>query len=129
MRVRSGVIVLCASALVTLAGPVWAQQAHAIPSSQIDRTLTTRVTAASADRAALLRLLDRPETRSVAGRYGVDLERARDAVGTLDGPELARLGSRARDLNAALAGGSDTIVISTTTLIIALLVLIIILVA
>jgi hypothetical protein len=129
MRVRSGAIFLGLGALLALTGPVAAQQAHVVSSSEVDQAVRTASTPAAAERAALRRVLARPETEALAARYGLDLERARDAVATLDGPELARLGARADRLDAALAGGSDTIVISTTTLIIALLVLIVILVA
>jgi len=114
---------------VALAVPAAAQQAHVVAPREVTRAVDGATTGAQADRAALRELLGRPQTEAVASEYGLDLQRARDAVATLDGGELARLGSRARDLNTALAGGSDTIVISTTTLIIALLVLIIILVA
>jgi hypothetical protein len=129
MRARSGAIVLGLGALLALSGPVAAQQAHVVSSSEIDRAVRRKATPAAADRAALRRLLARPEASHLANRYGLDLQRARDAVATLDGAELAELGARARRIDAGLAGGNDTIVISTTTLIIALLVLIIILVA
>lgn len=129
MRARNGAIVLGLGALLALSGPVAAQQAHVVSSSEIDRAVQREATPAAADRAALRRLLARPEATQLADRYGLDLERARDAVSTLKGPELAELGARARRIDAGLAGGNDTIIISSTTLIIALLVLIIILVA
>lgn len=129
MRVRSGAIVLGLGALLALSGPVAAQQAHVVSTPEIDRAVQQKATPGAADRAALRRLLARPEAKQLASRYGLDLERARDAVATLDGPELADLGARARRIDAGLAGGSDTLVISSTTIIIALLVLIIILVA
>lgn len=129
MRVRSGGIVLGLGALLAVAGPAAAQQAHVVSTRQIDRTVRRASTPAAADRAALRRLLARPETKRLADRYGLDLQRARDAVATLDGPELAELGQRARRIDAGLAGGASTIVISSTTIIIALLVLVIILVA
>ncbi|HKK28028.1 MAG TPA: hypothetical protein VKB18_08085 [Gemmatimonadota bacterium] len=129
MRARSGGWVLGLGALVALAAPAAAQQAHAVSPEQVTRTVDGATTRSQADRAALEELLARPQTEAVANRYGLDLQRAREAAATLDGRELARLGSRARQLNEALAGGADMIVISSTTLIIALLVLIIILVA
>jgi len=129
MRARSGGWALGLGALVALAAPAAAQQAHVVSPRAVTRTVDAATTPSGADRAALRELLGRPQAEAVASRYGLDLQRARDAVATLDGPELARLGSRARELNDELAGGADTIVISSTTLIIALLVLIIVLVA
>jgi len=111
MRTRSGAIVLALGALLVFSGPVAAQQAHVVSSSEVDRAVQRKATPAAADRAALQRLLARPEARQLADRYGLDLERARDAVATLDGPELAELGSRAREIDAGLAGGSSTVVI------------------
>jgi hypothetical protein len=129
MRKWSGAIVVGLGALLAVSGPAAAQQAHVVSSSEVDQAVRTASTPAAAERAALRRLLARPQTQAVADRYGLDLERARDAVATLDGPELAQLGARAQRLDAALAGGADTVIIPVTTIIIALLVLVIILVS
>jgi hypothetical protein len=129
MRGWMGGCVIGLGATLALAAPAAAQQAHAVSPTEVTRAVDGASTPARADRAALEELLARPQTKAAAARYGLDLQRARDAVATLHGAELARLGSQARQLNDALAGGSETVVISTTTIIIALLVLIIILVA
>lgn len=100
----------------------------------VEREEAWRAMAAKADRAAEQRVLvrsvlDRPEVERVAAAHGYDLTRARETVATLDGGELSRVAEKARRVDAALAGGADTVVISTTTIIIGLLVLILILVA
>jgi len=59
---------------------------------------------------------------------GVDLGRANAAVSTLNGADLERTASAARDVNDALTGGASTVVISTTTIIIVLLVLVLLIV-
>jgi hypothetical protein len=60
---------------------------------------------------------------------GLDLKRAQSAVATLDGPELAELAARAREVDQALAGGQRSITISTTMIIIGLLLVILLIVA
>jgi len=73
--------------------------------------------------------LGRSEVKGVAERAGIDLRRATGAVSTLQGEDLARVASQARQVETALAGGQSRIVVSTTLIIIALLVLILIIVA
>ncbi len=53
--------------------------------------------------------------QELAGRLGLDVTRAENAVPTLSSVELARLASSARVADVQLAGG-DTVVISVTTL-------------
>jgi len=65
----------------------------------------------------------------VAGRAGLDLRKATNAVASLDGQNLTTVAAQARQVEQSLAGGQSKIVISTTMIIIALLVLILIIVA
>ena len=83
---------------------------------------------AEADRATVLRFLDRDDVRTVAADNGIDVERVERAVEASDAGTAADLAERVRDAEDQLAGG-DTFVISTTTIIIALLVIILIIVA
>jgi hypothetical protein len=108
---------------------VEAQSSHAAPQAALDAAVQRHVAAAAADRETVLRLLDRPEVQAVAGEAGLDLQHAKDAVGTLDGRELATVAVQAAQVDQALAGGQSRITISTTMIIIALLVLILIIVA
>ena len=109
------------SAGLTTAG---AQTIHSAPQSAIDAALQQKVSSATADRDAVLRLLERPEVEAVAGEARLDLRRAKDAVSTLEGPELTELAARASQVEQSLAGGQSSITISTTFIIIGLLALI-----
>jgi hypothetical protein len=122
-------IVTVVFTFITLAPALRAQTSHAAPQSALDAALQEHVEAADADRDAVLRLLDRPEVQAVAGDVGIDLRRAKSAVTTLSGQELAELAAQASQVEEALAGGQSRVTISTTLIIVALLVLILIIVA
>jgi hypothetical protein len=102
---------------------------HSASQASLDAVLQQHVDAAAADRDQVLRVLEKAEVKSVAGRMGVDLRTAKSAIATLDAQELAPVAAQARQVDQALAGGASTVVISTTTIIVALLVLILIIVA
>ena len=124
--------VLSLTVLLTLtaaASPAQAQTTHTAPQSAIDAALQQHATAADVDRDTVRRLLARPEVRELAGGMGLDLRRASDAVGTLEGQDLADVAAQARQAESALAGGQSSVTISTTLIIIGLLVLILIIVA
>ena len=95
----------------------------------LDALVAAQVAADEANRQAVRDVLDRREVQDVAAGAGLDLERARQAVGTLDGAELQEIADQARRVDASLAGGASTLVISTTTIIIILLVVILLVVA
>lgn len=103
--------------------------AHAAPQAALDAALQQHTAATAADREAVLRVLDHAQVKEVAGRMGIDLRQAKNAVSTLDGERLAQVSAQAKAVDQALAGGASTVVISTTTIIIALLVIILIIVA
>lgn len=115
--------------LVTLGSPLDAQMSHAAPQAALDAALQQHVASDAADRDVVLRLLDRPEVQALAGDVGLDLRRAKDAIATLDGPELSSLAAQARQAEEGLTGGQSRITISTTLIIIALLLIILIIVA
>ncbi|MFQ5889702.1 MAG: hypothetical protein ACE5JR_06580 [Gemmatimonadota bacterium] len=106
-----------------------AQQAHVLEESELQSAVAQKASESEADREAIRQTLGRTEVSAVAERYGIDLARAEDAVGTLEGQELRRVASEASRVEAVLAGGEKKVVISTTAIIIGLLVLILILVA
>jgi hypothetical protein len=114
---------------LTVVPQVYAQQSHAAPQAALDAALQQLAAATAADREAVMRVLDRAEVKTVAGRMGVDLRQAKSAIATLDGEQLSQVSAQARQVDQALAGGASTVVISTTTIIIALLALILIIVA
>jgi hypothetical protein len=74
-------------------------------------------------------VLDHPQVKAQAERFGIDVRQASTAVSTLDAAELHAVASQAAQVNQALAGGQSRVVISTTAIIIGLLVLILLIVA
>ena len=121
-------IVFVTFSFLTLVPRVDAQTTHAAPQSALDAALQQHVASADADRATVLRLLDRPEVQAIAAEIGLDLRRAKDAMATADAQTIASLATQAQQADQALAGG-QSITISTTLIIIALLVIILIIVA
>jgi hypothetical protein len=103
-----------------------AQESHSAPQAALDAALQEHVDASAADRDAVLRLLQRDEVKEVAGKAGLDVRRATEAVATLDGQALADVVAQARQVEQALAGGQSTVTISTTLIIIGLLIIILI---
>ena len=98
-----------------------------VTQQDLDQALAGQALGEDSSREAILSLLRRPEVVEMAGDLGLDLARVEDAVVTLDGPELERLGARAGQAETALAGGQKNITISITTLL--LIIIIVILVA
>ena len=129
MKLREAVPVLATAALLFVAPALQAQEAHVVDRAELEAATEGSAETETARREAIRSLLQRPEVRETADRYGIDLTRARDAAATLEGEDLDRVYRQTLDVREALAGGDSTIVISATTLIIALLVLIILLVA
>jgi hypothetical protein len=127
-------LTVAASFLILIGSPVMApasaiSESHAVTGSELDDALNARAGEEAAARETVLKVLDLPEVRTVAAQAGLDLQRAAAAVSLLSGEALRRVADQSRQVNRALAGGSDTIVISTTTLIIILLVVILLVVA
>jgi hypothetical protein len=122
---RTFVSVLPVLFCILIGAPASAQTPHAAPPAAIDQALEQHAAAADDDRAAVLRILERPDVRALAAEMGVDVRRAQSAIATLDGEPLAELASRARQAEQALAGGQGgSITLSYTIIIIGLLVLI-----
>jgi hypothetical protein len=115
---------------VLIAAPrVSAQSTHAAPQAALDAALQQHVAASAADRAVVLRLLERAEVKAAAGQAGIDLRDVSAAVATLDAEQLTAVSAQAQQVSDALAGGQSRVVISTTAIIIGLLVLILLVVA
>jgi hypothetical protein len=115
--------------LAAAAPSLHAQSPHVASQAALDAAIQQHVDHTAAQRAAVLRVLDRDEVKSVAGRVGIDLTTASTAVATMQGQELSAAASQAQQVEQALAGGQSKLVISTTTIIIALLVIILLVVA
>ena len=102
---------------------------HVAGQAALDALLADHHARNGADRAEVLKALERSEVQRLAAKMRVPLDTARARVATLDGAELRELAAQARSTNAALEGGASTVTISTTAIIIGLLVLILIIVA
>jgi len=122
-------VVGAALAVFLCAPAVWAQQSHVISARALDQAVQQRVTQEQADREAIRNVLQNPAVRNVAARAGLPIEKAEAAVSTLQGDELRQAANQARQVDAQLAGGADTLVLSTTTLIIIILLVILLIVA
>ena len=128
MRIFASTLIVVFTFL-TIVPKVGAQTTHTAPQAALDAALQQHVAGATADRETVMRLLDRPEVRALAGNMGLDLQRAKGAVSTLDGRQLTDLATQAQQAEEGLAGGQSSITVSTTMIIIGLLVLILVIVA
>ena len=117
----AGVVIAVGAAGASLAGE---PQRHVVGGNDIQARIDQQVGQADADRQAIQTMLQRADVRRIAGTAGLNLERASAAAAVLSGPSLATLAAQAREVNAGLVGGSETIVISATALIIILLIII-----
>lgn len=130
MRLVRPVLALLLSGMLVPAA-AWAQTppTHVADRATIDQMLNARADAVRADRDAIHQLLQRPEVKEIAGRFGLSVQRADQAVNTLQGDQLHQMASQARQAQQDLAGGASSVVISTTTIIIGLLILLVIILA
>ena len=93
MRLVKRLLVLPLGFLMALSTSAFADQQHAIDPSALASAVSQHVAKQDSDRAALREALARPEVRAVAGKLGVDLDRAAAAVDTMSG---LRSGARGR---------------------------------
>ena len=126
---RKSVSILAILLMVVTLAPRAHAQTSVASQALLDAAVQQHVATLEADRATVLRVLDHPDVKALAGRVGVDLRTAAQAVSTLDGQDLQTLTAQANQVEQALAGGQSRVVISTTVIIIALLVLILLIVA
>jgi hypothetical protein len=126
---RKSVSILAILLMVVTLAPRAHAQTSVASQALLDAAVQQHVATLEANRATVLRVLDHPDVKALAGRVGVDLRTAAQAVSTLDGQDLQTLTAQANQVEQALAGGQSKVVISTTVIIIALLVLILLIVA
>lgn len=124
-----------ATIAMTAAALSFATQASAQDSTfqsmndEIGAMLTAPKTA-DVDRAEIRDFLDRADVSATAETYGIDLDRVRDRVGTLEADDAADLSNRIREAQDEPAQvGGDRLVISATALTLILLVVILVVVA
>jgi len=128
MRTSTLLLVLLLSTLI-LVPRAQAQTSHAATQSAMDAAVQEHVASTASDREDVLRVLNLPQVKAVAGQAGLDLRKATTAVATLDGDDLKAASAQARQVERTLVGGQSKIVLSTTVIIIALLILILLIVA
>ena len=122
MRIRNIFVasVLCS---FVFAGSAAAQQHIAAPSLMRQAVADQAVTDQQ-NRAAVAGVLHQPQVKDLAGRLGLNLTTAENALSTLSSAELAKVADQARAADTQLAGGSNTLIISTTTLLLILIIVI-----
>jgi hypothetical protein len=122
-------VVLALAALIAAPSSTFAQQRHVIDPATVAASVAQHAAEQDANRAAVREALTQPQVREMAGRMGLDVDRAAAAIDTLNASDLERAATAARQVNQQLVGGATTIVITTTTIIIALLIILIIVLA
>ena len=126
---RSTRSVLAVVLSILFAAPSLSAQVHVAGQQALDAAVQQHVSATDQDRETVRLFLERSEVRAIAGKYGVDIQRADTALATMNAADLASVAAKARQADEALAGGQSRVTISTTTIIIVLLVLILLIVA
>ena len=118
-------MLLALAATFAFAPALTAQEAPEADARAELRSMVTEEASAADDRDALLDVLDREDVQEVAAERGVDMDRVKDGLRTMEPGDISRIADRFLDSEGQLAGG-DTLVISATTVIIVLLLLILI---
>jgi hypothetical protein len=90
------------------------------------RAMIADTDSAQPDHEVVRDFLERADVGAAVAAHGLDLERMKGAVGTLEADALADLARQVRALDDEDQVGGNTIVISSTAVIIALLILILI---
>ena len=129
MPIVRKLVVLVLAALIAVPSATFAQQRHVIDPAAVAASVAQHAAEQDANRAAVREALTQPQVREMAGRMGLDVNRAAAAIDTLNASDLERAANAARQVNQQLVGGATTVVITTTTIIIALLIILIIVLA
>lgn len=101
-----------------------AQQTHIANPSTLRQAVADQATTDRQNRDAIIGVLNQPQVREVAGRLGLNLATAQNAVSTLSSADLAKAATNARAIDTELAGGNNTVIISTTTLLLIIIIVI-----
>lgn len=125
MRIRTTVVTFVVCSLLWSSSAM-AQQRHVVDPSTMRQAIADQAVTDQQNRDAVLGVLKHSQVRELAGRLGLNVTRAENAVSTLNSSELASLAGHARAANAELAGGADTIVISVTTLLLIIIIVLLV---
>jgi len=125
MQISKTIVTLALVPALLLSSQAFAQQTRVVDAAALSQALVEQAENESAQRATVLRVLDRSDAREVASRLGLSVAQAGSAVATLSGADLNTLAQHAGTVEAnTLAGGANTIVISATTLLLVLIIVI-----
>lgn len=123
---RTRIFILTLAAVFCVSGGLQGQEASAQGLDHELRAMIADAASAQPDHEVVRDFLDRADVGAAVAAHGLDPERMKVAVGTLDADALADLARQVRALDDEDQVGGNTIVISTTAVIIALLILILI---
>src|SRR5687768_7997108 len=99
IRMRTSIYVLAiALTLIAAVTNVYAQAPHVASQAALDAAVQQHLDQTGAQREAVLRVLNRNEVRSVAGKMGIDMRAAASAVAQLDGADLAAAAGQAQQV-------------------------------
>ena len=104
--------------------PAEARDTRVVDRVDLEQALLQRAEQAESARADIRALLARKEVQALASDLGLDVRKATNAVGTLEGRELEETAARARVASDALSGGAQTIQISIVTLLLVIIIII-----
>jgi len=121
-----GTVVL--AAFLALPMPLNAQNTREDPTAELESLLSKRAVDNTSSRDAVLEFLEGNHVREIASGSGIDLEKIRAGVQTLEADRLAGLENDIQQMDEFMAGG-DRIVIASSTVIIILLIIILVAVA
>ena len=124
MHIRKIVASVVVSSLLWSSTAI-AQQRHVADPAALRQAVADQAVTDQENRDAVIGVLQRSPVRELAGRLGLNVTRAEQAVPTLTSAELASLADSVRLADVHLAGGANNnVVISTTTLLLIIIIVI-----
>jgi hypothetical protein len=123
---RTRIFILTLAAVFCVSGGLQGQESSAQGLEHELRAMIADTVSAQPDHEVVRDFLDRADVGAAVAAHGLDLERMKGAVGTLEGKAVADLARQVRALDDEDQVGGNTIVVSSTAVIIALLILILI---
>ncbi|MGQ0734218.1 MAG: hypothetical protein ACT4QD_11245 [Acidobacteriota bacterium] len=83
-----------------------AQQRHVVDPAAMRQAIADQAATYQQNRAAVMDVLQQSQVRELAGRLGLNVTRAENAVSSLGSAKLASLADSARTADVQLAGGA-----------------------
>src|SRR4051812_36743928 len=126
MPTARNLVVFVLAALIAAPAAPSAAQRHVVDPAAVAATIAQHAAEEDANKIAIRQALAQPQVQEMAGRLGLDVNRAVAAIDTMNASDLERAANAARQVNEQVVGGPKPIALTATTIIIALLVVIII---